>query len=483
MVRALARCSTQLLDASSRVQRTSASRTFSEATDTFGDFTPYFPKRVVITGIGLVTPLAVGAQRTWTQLVAGNTGVRRLEAADLPEAHRPALAQLPSQVAACVPKAELHASAHYLEEDPWRETPVILYALCAAEEALTDAGWRPSTDEEQQQCGVSIGSGMSSALEMANAGKLVMEGKLRRVSPYFVPRILTNMAAGAVSIRYGLRGPLLCASTACASGVHAVGDAFRALQRGEATAMLAGASESCIDAVSLGGFCRLRALSTSFNDDPPAASRPFDARRDGFVMGEGAAVLLLEELQAARARGATAYAEVRGYGTSGDGHHITAPHPGGRGAAEVMRRALAGSGVQKGQVGYVNAHATSTPLGDALEQRAIAEVFGGAAAHAGSAGAPPLLVSSTKGGTGHLLGAAGALEAAFTALALHSRVVPPTVNLQQPDPPGLLAGLVGRGGGAVLPGGPLAALCNAFGFGGTNACLLLTSPPPPLARH
>lgn len=309
-------------------------------------------------------------------------------------------------------------------------------------------------------------------MDTAEAGALIASGQLRRVSPFFVPRILVNMAAGAVGIRHSLRGPNHAPSTACATGVHAVGDAFRMVQRGDADVMLAGASEASIDAIGVGGFSRLKALATAFNDDPARASRPFDAARDGFVMGEGAAVLVLEELSHARARGARAHAEVRGYGLSGDGHHITAPAPDGAGAALAMARALRGSGVPAAAVRYVNAHATSTPVGDEIEQAAIAGVFGeGPAAR--------VAVSSTKGATGHLLGAAGAVEAAFTVLALRDRVAPPTANLERPEP-ALLPGLV-AGAAAPLGGGPIGALCNAFGFGGTNASLLFTTPPEGLA--
>eukprot|EP00878_Enallax_costatus_P016015 GHUV01016791.1.p1 GENE.GHUV01016791.1~~GHUV01016791.1.p1 ORF type:complete len:312 (+),score=60.18 GHUV01016791.1:404-1339(+) len=309
---------------------------------------------------------------------------------------------------------------------------------------------------------------MSCTTEIAEAGALITANKLRRVSPYFVPRILVNMAAGAVSISHGLQGPNHAVSTACATGVHCIGDGFRMVQRGDAEVMLAGATEACIDAISLGGFCRLKALSTGYNDTPEKASRPFDAGRDGFVMGEGAAVVVLEELQHAQARGAHMYAEVRGYGMSGDGHHITAPHPEGVGASLAMQRAMRGSGVSPDQVCYINAHATSTPVGDEIEQQAIMNVFGDEAVHR-------LFVSSTKGATGHLLGAAGAVEAAFTVLALKHGIAPPTCNLEQPKP-ALLPQLV-AGKAAELPQGARALMCNSFGFGGTNASILFSSPP------
>ncbi|KAF6254541.1 thiolase-like protein [Scenedesmus sp. NREL 46B-D3] len=425
-------------------------------------------RRVVVTGIGMVSPLGVGVSSSWSQLVEGRTAVRRLQEEDLPESHRPYMQQLPCQVVAAVPRAAAGAAAAAAGVDTRRSSPFISFAQIAAAEALQDAGWQPRTAADQAATGVAIGAGMSCTSEISDAGALIAAGKLRRVTPYFVPRILVNMAAGAVGIAHRLRGPNHAVSTACATGVHCIGDGFRMVQRGDATLMLAGATEACIDAISLGGFCRLKALSTGFNDAPGRASRPFDAARDGFVMGEGAAVLLLEELEHARSRGVRMYAEVRGYGLSGDGHHITAPHPAGAGAALAMRRALHGSGVPAGSICYINAHATSTPVGDEIEQAAILDVFGPEQVR-------NIHVSSTKGATGHLLGAAGAVEAAFTILALQHRLAPPTCNLERPDPQ--LLPLLVTGAAAELPDGPRAVLCNSFGFGGTNASVLFSSPP------
>eukprot|EP00798_Chlamydomonas_sp_ICE-L_P024271 gene24271-9872_t len=316
-----------------------------------------------------------------------------------------------------------------------------------------------------------LGSCMSATLKIAEAGRLILDGRLRRVTPFFVPRILPNMAAGAVSIRYGLQGPNHTVSTACASGVHALGDAFRMIQRGDARVMVAGASEACVDVVAIGGFSRLKALSTNCNDEPALSSRPFDAKRDGFVMGEGAGVVVMEDLQHALDRGAHIYAEVRGYGLSGDGFHVTQPHSEGLGGQICMRRALDVAGLKKEDIVYINAHATSTPVGDEIEQKAINQVFGdvenGIAAN--------VAVSSTKGATGHLLGAAGAVESVFTILALHHSIAPPTVNLESPDPK-ILQNIVGPVA-QPLRSGPKGAMCNSFGFGGTNACLVLTTPP------
>ncbi|KAI3436110.1 hypothetical protein D9Q98_002168 [Chlorella vulgaris] len=434
--------------------------------DPFGDLPPQLARRVVVTGLGLVTPLGVGVATVWERLLAGASGVRKLEAADLPEAHRLVLPQLPCQVVACVPQDELAAVPWAAQEDPRRTARFMSYALTAAAEALQDSGWHPETAEQRRATGVAIGAGMSSTADMAEAGVLLAEGKLRRLSPYFVPKTLVNMAAGAVSIKYGLQGPNHAVATACATGAHALGDAFSMIRRGDADVMLAGGTESCVDAVALAGFSRLKALSTQFNDDPAAASRPFDARRDGFVMGEGAGVVVMEELGHAMRRGATVYGEVRGYGMSGDAHHITQPPADGGGAQLAMLRALARAGLAAEQICYINAHATSTPQGDDIEQRAIAAVFGADSLPA---------VSSTKGATGHLLGAAGAVEAIFSLLALRYGIAPPTVNLTSPDP-ALLAGLV-AGTPRRLPTGPRAVLSNSFGFGGTNAALVFATAP------
>lgn len=434
---------------------------------------PLPTRRVVVTGLGLVTPLAVGLWPTWDALVSGATGVRALVAADLPEEQQPLLHQLPCRVAALLPQPALAHALQQLQEEQRRYSPFILYAMLAAEEALTAARWgagpgaKALSQEQKAATGVAMGCGMSASTEVAQAWSLLSEGKLRRLSPYFVPRILANMGAGAVAIRWGFQGPNHAASTACATGAHAIGDAFRMVQRGDADVMVAGASEACVDAISIAGFSRLRALSTGFNSDPTAASRPFDEARDGFVMGEGAGALVLEERGHALRRGVQVHAEVRGYGLAADAHHITQPHPEGVGAQLSMRRAMRLSGVAPHQVAYVNAHATSTPLGDEVEAQAIHAVFGPA---------PQLAVSSTKGATGHLLGAAGAVEAVFSIMALYTGIAPPTLNLNNPSPAvaAALPGLVSNTA-AVLRSGPKAALCNSFGFGGTLASLLFTT--------
>ncbi|KFM25397.1 3-oxoacyl-[acyl-carrier-protein] synthase, mitochondrial [Auxenochlorella protothecoides] len=409
-------------------------------------------RRVVVTGLGLVTPLGIGKELTWDRVLAGETGVRALALEDLPESHRDSMAQLPCRVISCVPRAQHTPYPWATPPDAKRHARVTTLALWAAAEALLDAGWRPQSEAERDATGVAIGVGMSFSTDLAEAGVLMSQGRLRRLSPHFVPRILTNSPAGAVSLAHGLRGPNHAASTACATGAHALGDAARMVALGDADAMLAGGAEACIDAVALAGFSRLKALSTAWDGggEEARASRPFDARRDGFVLGEGAGVLA-------------------GYGMSGDAHHVTQPPPDGRGAALAMPRALRSARCDPDEVAYVNAHATSTPQGtgawcDAVEARAIAQVFGGRLS---------LAVSSTKGAMGHLLGAAGAVEAAMAVLALYHGVAPPTLNLEDPEPAGLLPGLVGPTP-LTLPPGAGAVLTNSFGFGGTNAALVFT---------
>ena len=427
------------------------------------------PRRVVVTGMGLVTPLGVGLRENWRRLLEGASGVRAVEAADLPQGEQ-GLGSLPSRVVGRVPAAQLDAVDWKVDFDRRRTSPFMAYALVAAEEALRQARWRPEDEAGRQETGVSIGAGMSCTSEFTDAALLLGEGRLRRLSPFFIPKVLVNMPAGLVSIRHGFQGPNHAASTACASGAHAIGDAFRMVKYGDANVMVAGGAEACIDAVTMAGFCRLKALSTRFNDAPAAASRPFDARRDGFVLGEGAGILVLEEREHARARGAAVLGEVRGYGQSGDAFHITQPSEAGTGASLAMERALREGEVEDvSDVGHVNCHATSTPLGDAVELRAVARTFRG---HSGR-----LDLAAPKGAIGHLLGAAGAVEAVFTVMALREGRVPATLNLEDPDPgfkaPSFLH-LV-RGTSCAVPGLRL-ALSNSFGFGGTNCSLLLAAP-------
>lgn len=378
--------------------------------------------------------------------------------------------QLTSKVAAVVPygtkTGEFNADLWLNSKEHRSVSRFIGYALCAADEALKDAKWAPTEQEQKERTGVSIGGGIGSITDVLEASQLICEKRLRRLSPFFIPRILINMASGHVSMKYGFQGPNHAAVTACATGAHSIGDAARMIQFGDSNVMVAGGTESSIDALSIAGFCRSRALTTKHNSMPLEASRPFDCDRDGFVIGEGSGVLVLEELEHAKERGAKIYAEIRGYGMSGDAYHITQPHNDGRGAVLAMTRALKQSGLHPNQVDYINAHATSTPLGDAVEAIAIKTVF---SEHATSGA---LAFSSTKGAIGHLLGAAGAVEAIFAILAVHHGIAPLTLNLNKPDPL-FKDNFMPLTASKEVP--VRAALSNSFGFGGTNASLLFTS--------
>ncbi|XP_057526998.1 3-oxoacyl-[acyl-carrier-protein] synthase, mitochondrial [Amaranthus tricolor] len=430
-------------------------------------------RRVVVTGLGMVTPLGCGVETTWKKLNEGECGIRKLVIDDLKldgfdaDTRAHVYDQLTSKVAAIVPSGNQHGQYN---EDLWIKehrsvSRFIGYALCATDEALRDSNWLPTEQIDKERTGVSIGGGMGSMSDIVDAAQLICEKRLRRLSPFFVPRILINMASGHVSMKYGFQGPNHAAVTACATGAHSIGDAARMILFGDADVMVAGGTEASTDALSIAGFCRLKALSTKYNSAPWEASRPFDCGRDGFVIGEGCGVMVLEELRHAKERGAKIYAELCGYGMSGDAHHITQPHNDGRGAILAMTSALKQSGIHPKQVDYVNAHATSTPLGDAIEAAAIKVAFG---EHAKSGA---LALSSTKGAIGHLLGAAGSVEAIFTVLAIHNGIAPLTLNLSQPD--------------SVFSDGfmPLTAskqmsirtaMSNSFGFGGTNTSLLFT---------
>lgn len=438
---------------------------------------PVTPRRVVVTGIGMVTPLGCGVPTTWKRLIEGECGVRAITPEDLKmnssfdrETQLYTFDQLTSKVAAVVPcgtkTGEFNADLWLNSKEHRSVSRFIGYALCAADEALKDAKWAPTEQEQKERTGVSIGGGIGSITDVLEASQLICEKRLRRLSPFFIPRILINMASGHVSMKYGFQGPNHAAVTACATGAHSIGDAARMIQFGDSNVMVAGGTESSIDALSIAGFCRSRALTTKHNSMPLEASRPFDCDRDGFVIGEGSGVLVLEELEHAKERGAKIYAEIRGYGMSGDAYHITQPHNDGRGAVLAMTRALKQSGLHPNQVDYINAHATSTPLGDAVEAIAINTVF---SEHATSGA---LAFSSTKGAIGHLLGAAGAVEAIFAILAVHHGIAPLTLNLNKPDPL-FKDNFMPLTASKEMP--VRAALSNSFGFGGTNASLLFTS--------
>jgi 3-oxoacyl-[acyl-carrier-protein] synthase II len=440
-------------------------------------------RRVVVTGLGCVTPLGVDVTTTWSGVLGGASGLRRVSFGADGARKVPYGDELPCKVGAPVDAALLSAALSErkaIGNARAQEPGFISMALAAACEAASDAGLEAllaSGRLDPARAGVAIGSGIGSSVEeVIEAHTVCSEKGLRRLSPYFVPRLLLNLAAGNVAIRLNLQGPNHSCSTACATGAHSIGDASRLIAFGDADVMVAGGSEATLNALSIAGFSRLKALSTAFNDRPEAASRPFDKARDGFVMGEGAGVVVLEEREHALRRGARVYAELAGYGLSGDAFHLTAPSENGRGAERAMRAALARGAALGGHaaqpVAYVNAHATSTPLGDAVEAEAIARAFGPRAR------ADRVAVSSSKGHIGHLLGAAGAVEAILTILSVHYGIVPPTRNLE--DAGELLSSEVDQAL-LLVRGEPLkrevrVAMSNSFGFGGTNSSLLFSKP-------
>ena len=414
-------------------------------------------RRVVVTGMGMLTPLGCGVETTWQRLLKGESGAKRIDRFDVSD--------IACQIACSIPRGD--GSDGTFNPDQWMEPKeqrkvdeFIVYAMCAARQALDDAGWRPQSYEDQTNTGVMIGSGIGGIEGIADVAVTLREKGPRRVSPFFIPGRIINLASGVVSIEFGLKGPNHAVVTACSTGAHAIGDAARMVALGDAEVMVAGGTESPVNRIALAGFAALRALSTSFNDDPKRASRPYDKDRDGFVMGEGAGAVVLEALDHAKARGARIYAELTGYGLSGDAYHITAPSPDGDGAFRCMSMAIKRAGISVGDIDYINAHGTSTPLGDEIELGAVQRVVGNAAGR--------ISMSSTKSCIGHLLGAAGAVEAIFSILAIRDRVAPPTINLDNPsvETPIDLVPHVARKRDIDT------ALSNSFGFGGTNASLI-----------
>jgi 3-oxoacyl-[acyl-carrier-protein] synthase II len=419
-------------------------------------------RRVVVTGIGMVSPLGCGVATSWSRLIDGASGISALESADFED--------LPARIAGQVAfgSAEENLFDPDLIMPPKDQRKIdrfILFGIAAGQEAIEDSGWLPSDEEAQNRTGILIGSGIGGLVAISDTAVLLKERGPRRVSPFFIPSALINLVSGQLSIKYGFRGPNHAVVTACATGSHAIGDAARLIQYDDADVMIAGGSEAAVCRIGMAGFAAARALSTNFNDAPEQASRPWDKGRDGFVMGEGAGVVVLEELEHARARGAKIYAEVVGYGLSGDAHHITAPAADGNGGMRAMAAALKRAQLSPDAIDYINAHGTSTPLGDEIEFGAVKRLFGAAS--------EKLSMSSTKSAVGHLLGAAGAVEAVFSILAMRDNVVPPTLNLTDPSDECVGIDLV-----------PLharerpvnAVLSNSFGFGGTNASLIFSNP-------
>jgi len=414
-------------------------------------------RRVVVTGMGMVTPLACGVEATWARLIAGESGVRRIE--------RFEVSDLSCKIAGTIPYGDGSNSSY--NPDQWMEPKeqrkvdkFIVYAMCAARQALEHAGWKPTTPEQQATTGVMIGSGIGGIEGIAETAIVLHERGPRRVSPFFIPGRIINLASGFVSIEHGLKGPNHAVVTACSTGAHAIGDAGRLIALGDADVMVAGGTESPINRISMAGFAAVRALSTLFNDTPEKASRPYDRDRDGFVMGEGAGIVVLEEYDHARARGATIHAELIGYGLSGDAFHITAPAPDGDGALRCMQAAVKRAGIQPGDIDYINAHGTSTPMGDEIELGAVQRLVGNSAGR--------VSMSSTKSSIGHLLGAAGAVEAIFSILAIRDQVAPPTLNLDNPS----VATPIDLVPHKARKRSIHTVLSNSFGFGGTNASLV-----------
>jgi 3-oxoacyl-[acyl-carrier-protein] synthase II len=414
-------------------------------------------RRVVVTGMGIACPLGVGVDHVWRRLINAESGIGAIQAFDTKD--------LPCKVAGEVPsgsKADgcLNINEWIPVKDQKKMDRFIHLAMVAGSQAVEDSGWVPETEDDRCATGVMIGSGIGGLETIYEASILVYQGKARRLSPFFIPSALGNLASGHLSIRFGFKGPNHSVVTACATGVHAIGDASRLIGLGDADVMLAGGSEATVCEIGIAGFCASRALSTGFNDRPSAASRPWDKDRDGFVMGEGSGCVVLEEYEHARKRGAKIYAEVGGYGMSGDAFHITAPAEGHDGAFRSMRAAMRNGGLTAADIQYVNAHGTSTPLGDDLELEAVERLFGDSARG--------LAMSSTKSATGHLLGAAGAIEAIFSILAMRDGVAPPTLNLDEPS----RASVIDRVAKTAQERRIRVALSNSFGFGGTNASII-----------
>jgi len=414
-------------------------------------------RRVVVTGMGIVSPLACGVEDTWKRMLAGESGIGTIESFDVSD--------LACRIAGQVPRGDGSNGTFNADDwmDPKEQRKVddfIVLGVAAATQAIADSGWTPKTEDERAATGVLIGSGIGGLGGIYETSVLLKERGPRRVSPFFIPGRLINLVSGYVSIQHGLKGPNHAVVTACSTGAHAIGDAGRLIALGDADVMVAGGAEAAVNRIGLAGFAACRALSTGFNDQPQKASRPYDKDRDGFVMGEGAGCVVLEEYEHAKARGARIYAELIGYGLSGDAHHITAPAADGDGAYRCMNAAIKRAGISASDIDYVNAHGTSTPLGDEIELGAVERVVGNAASG--------ISMSSTKSAVGHLLGAAGAVEAIFSLLAMRDSMVPPTLNLDNPSVETAMDLTPHQAKAKDVS----VALSNSFGFGGTNASII-----------
>ncbi|MGB4191424.1 MAG: beta-ketoacyl-ACP synthase II [Rickettsiales bacterium] len=413
-------------------------------------------RRVVVTGIGIITPLGFGVENNWQKLIAGKSGLSKIERFDT--------AYVPSKIAGEIKHGEGEGKFNPGDYLPLKELKkfdhFITYGMVAAIAAVEDSGWMPTNQEDLDMTGVLIGSGIGGLPTIEEHSITLNQSPEKRISPFFIPSSLINLVSGNLSIKYGFSGPNHAVVTACSTGAHAIGDAARLIQYGDADVMVAGGTEGAICNASFAGFSAAKALSTSFNDDPERGSRPWDRDRDGFVMGEGAGIVVLEELEHAKKRGAKIYGEIVGYGLTGDGFHITAPHPEGRGGSRAMQMAMKKAQINLDEVNYINAHGTSTPVGDEIELGAVQRLFGD--------NAKKMAMSSTKSSIGHLLGAAGSVEAIYSLLAINHNIVPPTLNLENP-PENVIIDLVAKEAKEKKVD---IALSNSFGFGGTNASLI-----------
>lgn len=419
-------------------------------------------RRVVVTGMGMVSPLGMGVDHNWKEITAGKSGIRKIEHFDVSD--------IPSQIAGIIPttsdenpsNGEFNADLYVSPKEQRKIDIFITYGMAAAQEAIEDSGWQPTDEEGLNRTGVLIGAGIGGLDEIYKTSTLMNERGPRRISPFFVPAALINLTSGHVSIKYGFRGPNHSVVTACATGTHAIGDAARLIAWDDADVMIAGGSEGAVCRLGVAGFAAARALTTGYNDRPTEASRPWDEGRDGFVIGEGAGIVVLEEYEHAKARGAKIYAEVTGYGLSGDAHHITSPAEDGNGGYRAMEAALKRAQINPEEVDYINAHGTSTPVGDGIEFGAVKRMFGNAL--------DTLSMSSTKSAIGHLLGAAGAVEAIYSVKTIETGVIPPTLNLENPSEDCQGIDLVPK---VAKEKEVNTVLSNSFGFGGTNASLVM----------